>query len=305
MKRTKRTGFTLIELLVVIAIISTLIGMLLPAVQKAREAANRIRCANHLHNLGLAMHNYELNLGTLPPTRIGSVLPNGQLDVGYATWAVLILPYMEQDNLFRQWNLGLSYYQQSTTARQTAVPSYFCPSRRTASSYPTTSLSGDNPSTPSLGSSAKNFPGAMGDYVVNIGTTLSDYTPAKGNAPDGVFQMGGSGTSGLRFADITDGLSNTLMIGEKQVPQGKMGNGGWDCSIYNGDYFQCSSRAAGPAYPLTTNPQDTGIKFGSMHMQVVVFCFADGHVTNIPELINSTTLKLLSGRNDGQVIPAY
>src|SRR5881275_1096338 len=100
---SKRRAFTLIELLVVIAIISTLIGLLLPAVQKAREAAARMSCSNNLKQLGLAMHNYEGGLGRLPPSRVR---------VGGATWAVVILPQTEQDNLYRQWDLSRSYYQQ-------------------------------------------------------------------------------------------------------------------------------------------------------------------------------------------------
>src|SRR5207253_6161530 len=91
-----RRGFTLIELLVVIAIISTLIGMLLPAVQKAREAASRISCANNLKQIGLALHNYESTFERLPPSRTS---------IGSATWAVFIMPFIEQDNLYNQWNL--------------------------------------------------------------------------------------------------------------------------------------------------------------------------------------------------------
>src|SRR5947209_3341384 len=115
-----RRGFTLIELLVVISIISILIGLMLPAVQKAREAAARINCANNLHQIALAMHHYHLDFETLPATY-----------KGYGpTWAVLILPYMEQDNLYRQWNSTPLYYFQSDVARLTPVKSYFCPSRR-------------------------------------------------------------------------------------------------------------------------------------------------------------------------------
>src|SRR6476469_4277722 len=121
--RPPRPAFTLLELLVVIAIISVLIGMLLPAVQKAREAAARISCANNLKQIGLAMHNRHDTEGSLPPTRLG---------YGRATWAVLLMPYLEQDNLFNLWNLGNTYFVQNNVARQTGVKGYFCPSRRQA-----------------------------------------------------------------------------------------------------------------------------------------------------------------------------
>ena len=84
-----------------------------------------------------------------------------------------------------------------------------------------------------------------------------------------------------------------------------LGVGWWDCSIYNGDYHQCSTRAASRAYPLTTNPNDTGWKFGSRHTGVVLFCFADGGVRTLPEVINPAILELLGTRNDGLVIPDY
>ena len=114
----------------------------------------------------------------------------------------------------------------------------------------------------------------------------------------GAFQL----ETPYRLLDFTDGTSNTLLAGEKHIPQGKHGYGWWDCSINTGDYYQCSTRAAGRLYPLTTNPKDTGWKFGSMHMQVVNFCFADGRVQAVRETINPYTLELLSMRNDGEVI---
>lgn len=158
---SRQRGFTLIELLVVIAIIAILAGLLMPAVQKAREAANRISCANNLRQIGLALHHYELDHRQLPPPRI--------CNQG-ATWAVLILPYMEQDNLHRQWQLYATYYQQNNVARLTAVKSYFCPSRRTASAGgPQSSVFGDVDSAgPANG---LHIPGALSDYVVSIGTT--------------------------------------------------------------------------------------------------------------------------------------
>jgi len=118
---------------------------------------------------------------------------------------------------------------------------------------------------------------------------------------NGPFQFG----TGLAFATFTDGLSNTLLIGEKHVPQGMQGVGWWDCSIYNGDYFQCSTRPAGRLFPLTTDPKDLGWKFGSRHTHVVQFCFADGHVQALPESINPYPLELLDRRSDGQAIPDY
>jgi prepilin-type N-terminal cleavage/methylation domain-containing protein/prepilin-type processing-associated H-X9-DG protein len=283
-----RTGFTLIELLVVIAIISVLIGMLLPAVQKAREAAARMSCSNNLKQIGLAFHNYEGNLGRLPPSR---------KDVGAATWAVLILPQLEQDNLYRQWDLSQSYYAQNTVARTTPVRTYFCPSRRTATDAGT-SLSGDVPST--MTASAP-YPGALADYAVVIDRSGFDYPTESGDGAGGAFRLG----TGIRLLDFTDGLSNTLLVGEKHVPLNKNGVGWWDCSTYNGDYHPCSTRTGSRRYPLTTNPNDTGWKFGSRHMQVVQFCFADGHVQALPDSIDPSVLELLNQRNDGQVIPGY
>jgi prepilin-type N-terminal cleavage/methylation domain-containing protein len=155
-----RRAFTLIELLVVIAIISVLMGLLLPAVQKAREAASRAQCANHLKQIGLALHHYENVHGKLPPSRLGGA--NDAL----ATWAVLILPFVEQENLYRQWNVAGTYYQQNAPARTTPVKIYFCPSRRTSSGGVALSGSGDVPSW--LPPPATHFPGAVADYAAVI-----------------------------------------------------------------------------------------------------------------------------------------
>jgi len=154
----RRRGFTLVELLVVISVISILIGLLLPALQQARAAAYRTDCGNNLHQIGMAMHNYQLNYGVLPPARIS--------DQG-ATWSVLILPFMEQDNLFQQWDETKTYYQQSDTARKIQVKSYFCMARRSSQTPPGESIAGDVPSNGPA--NAPNVPGALADYAVCIG----------------------------------------------------------------------------------------------------------------------------------------
>ena len=180
--RSRRRGFTLVELLVCIAVIGILVGLLLPAVQHVREAANRTSCFNNLKQIGLAMHNYhDVNFHLPAFTRD---------DYTAATWAVVILPYMEQDNLYQQWDLSRSYYQQSDMARLTPVPNYYCPTRRTPHTAPTASQPdlagyGDWPSpllaavnwplplppVPPIGGPGDyNVPGALGDYAASVGS---------------------------------------------------------------------------------------------------------------------------------------
>lgn len=292
-------GFTLIELLVVIAILAILMALLLPAVQKVREAASRASCQNNLHQLGLAFQMYHNNYDKLPPTRLGDL---------HATWAVLILPYIEQGNLFAQWNLIQTYYDQSDVARLTQVPTYFCTSRRSVFSPPGRSVSGDQ--NDDIGPVLGPFvPGALGDYAVCTGTDNCDGTDCDGHVYNGAFRASmnqyGQMLGFIRFSDVTDGLSNTFFAGDKHVLMDCFGCGVLDCSLYNGDYWMCSSRSAGPNYPIAQTPRDPVIGFGGYHIGVCQFLFGDGSARALANGTDPNTLALLANISDGQMIPNY
>ena len=133
MKQKMRFGFTLVELLVVIAIIGILIGLLLPAVQSVREAARRTQCMNNLRQVGLATISFHDSQGAFPPARTATsnqVLPLFAKN-GPASWVVRILPFIEQNNLYKQWDLTDLYENQPEVAIATPVSTMLCPSRHT------------------------------------------------------------------------------------------------------------------------------------------------------------------------------
>ncbi|MBM4070471.1 MAG: DUF1559 domain-containing protein [Planctomycetes bacterium] len=112
-------------------------------------------------------------------------------------------------------------------------------------------------------------------------------------------------TQGIKLVRIKDGLSNTLLVGEKHVPPDQFGIGGWDCSMYNGDMVVCASRSGGQAYPLAQSINDPGWKFGSYHAHICHFAMADGSVRPFSTTIDPAVLHLLSNMADGQVIPGF
>jgi hypothetical protein len=146
----------------------------------------------------------------------------------------------------------------------------------------------------------------VGDYAVNIGTTGLDVPYQLGKDgpwiyPNGAFEA----EHGLRYQDFTDGLSNTLMVGEKHVPAGLAGQSPWDCGIYDGHNWLCNMRGAGPLMPLASSAQDTEWKFGSAHTGICQFVFADGSVKSLANSIDPVVLGRLAQRNDGLGIPEY
>ena len=302
-----RRGFTLVELLVVIAIIGILIALLLPAVQAAREAARRTQCQNNLKQLALAVHNFHDTYKWYPHSRRDT----------RETWAVMVMPYIEQGTFTDLWDFttAKNYYTQLDSVRLKSFDAFICPTRRRP---PQHSTAGDvhqsNPSGP-------HVPGACADYAGSIGTpsnfggtpagTLGDYGPnhssVKANPAqesNGIFRLcldSNAYTPKFRLAsiDVLDGLSNTIMLGEKHIPNERYGVAP-DNSIYNGDHGSAFKKA-GTGAPLAKGPKGSG-QFGSYHPGLCQFALCDGSVRGISVAIDLKNLDRLASRKDGEVI---
>jgi prepilin-type N-terminal cleavage/methylation domain-containing protein/prepilin-type processing-associated H-X9-DG protein len=324
-------GFTLIELLVVIAIIAVLIALLLPAVQSAREAARRAQCVNNLKQIGLAMHNYQSTMGSLPP---------GCKQSAYGTWVVFILPFLEGNSAYNAWNFGgragygLTDFQYkgpvNTTVTLTRINAYSCPS--------------DTPSTTSVNNSYLNVPAGMAlplyNYACNFGNVSFFQTTTNGvpflGAPFGdLFPPSDNGTtqgpSGVfDFRDILDGTSNTMLVAE--VVQGQASGS----STASGDIRGLTVWSVGAAfealippnsnlpgdvlyqsglcqYPYLNNPPCTfpttgalPLVFGarSRHPGGVNSVFGDGSVKFIKNSTNFSVWQAISTTKGGEIVGA-
>jgi prepilin-type N-terminal cleavage/methylation domain-containing protein/prepilin-type processing-associated H-X9-DG protein len=318
MLRRRQNGFTLIELLVVIAIIAVLIALLLPAVQQAREAARRTQCKNNLKQLGLAMHNYIDAHLALPDCSYYNKSPNIHFADGSSglsrsawSWTVMMLPYLDQANLYNAMNINSSQMEDiaNNTATypllQTPLAVFLCP----------TDVGPDlNTNRPFWGPAIGGTGGSPMNVAVSpLNVAKSNYVGCGGfqTDGDGIFETGDNLETTLSM--ITDGTSNTFLIGERsslpwpRQPTGTQGpwaglwcgselrtgannkntgDTGNGCLLAVTQYQMNSGLPSAPPSDTingTANPQSA---FGSAHSGGAHFLFADGTVRFLSENIN-------------------
>jgi prepilin-type N-terminal cleavage/methylation domain-containing protein/prepilin-type processing-associated H-X9-DG protein len=320
----RRLAFTLIELLVVIAIIAILIGLLLPAVQKVRESASRTQCSNNLHQIGVALHSYHDNNHTLPSAHIEQYDPVTKQLQYYSSWGIMLLPYIEQDNLFRQYNNSVPNTSPlNQGVRTTYVSVYTCPDDLNQNQVLAPETIAPN------GTSQTNPPQLFmtGSYRVmtGLGDTKTVWTFAGYDTeiqtalkahPNGRGAFHGDGASGLspeRLTTVKDGLSNTLFVGERVTITHPTRGTFWADSfnLYNAsaawpysvtliaDYDDCRLH-----YGINENYCKYG--WGSTHTNGAInFLYGDGSVHPIQRTIAINIFMALSTIDGGEVIPEY
>jgi prepilin-type N-terminal cleavage/methylation domain-containing protein/prepilin-type processing-associated H-X9-DG protein len=300
-----RPGFTLIELLVVIGIIAVLIGLLVPAVQKVREAGNRISCRNNLKQIALAVHNFHNARGCFPRNGSRHVQGSGTCctDTSWS-WLARLLPYLEQDNLYRQGGIDTASMKNNPVIAET-IPTFFCPSDNALAQSPDT--------TRADAQVWDNAPAGLSNYKGVSGSNWcwGDYPYVGTNGNCDCFYQNGTGKGDgiffrtdilfkLTMTQITDGTSNTFMIGEDIPALSPWCN--WHyanhavgtCAIppninLDGRY----------GLPPTWNWPNT-YSFRSRHPGGLQFAFADGSVHFVRESIDLATYRALSTIQGGE-----
>ena len=323
--RRPARGFTLVELLVVIAIIGTLVGLLLPAVQAAREASRRVKCSNQLKQLGLAVQNHHDSRQFLPTGGWwwgAWSFNNGMPATGvkqYAGWGYQILPYLENEALWLgngakdvDGNGSIADWERFYMARGTPVAQYLCPSRRSASDG--VKFSGEWYGAPFPGGRA---PYAQTDYAGNSLDTGDNWLGGEGapwhNEGDGpIFRVDGDQQNlDLRkvatFASILDGTTNVILLAEKALDSDncKASMCGDDNEGYTAGWDHDTMRHTG--FVPQTDGDRSGTwhgdgRFGAAHPTVVNVVLCDGSVRGITYNINETIWRRMGHRDDGKMV---
>jgi len=289
-KKTEHAGFTLIELLVVIAIIGILVGLLLPAVQAAREAARRTQCMSNQRQIALALMNYE---------SANKRLPSGWTDFRQTklpgwSWAHAILPYMESRNLYSQID---SMFPIDAPANQSflmsVVPTFICPSDGGDNTFEIGMETDEQEHDEHIGHNVdegpKLFRVARTNYPAVFGTIEIDYSPYSSN---GTF----FGNSNIRFKDIIDGLSNTMIIGERSS---RLGGSVWHGWIPNA--ADAGARFLGVADHAPNSKIGHFEDFSSRHAAGIHIVLADGSTRLLSDTIDIEVFQALVTRAGGEI----
>jgi prepilin-type N-terminal cleavage/methylation domain-containing protein/prepilin-type processing-associated H-X9-DG protein len=307
--RKKQWGFTLIELLVVIAIIAVLIGLLLPAVQKVREAAARLKCKNNLKQIGLALHNHHDRVGYFPPGYTSNATNTDGTGPGWG-WAAHLLPDLEQENLYRLINFTQPIIASGNHAvvRQAAVPFLRCPSDPRQDPIPLSEFT--NPAGLTTPLARSNYVACYGNtpFLGESAAVMTTHLSIDGISGKGMFYR----NSRTRIADVTDGLSNTLAIGEKNAKNtmatwvGVIPGATWrsanDVANYGGIPTNiAAAKVLGHACRQHPPSADAGVAedFSSPHINGVNVLFADGSVHAIRQSINMRVYPFTATIADG------
>ena len=301
-----RRGFTLIELLVVIAIIAVLIALLLPAVQAAREAARRAQCINNLKQIGLALHNYHDVVGAFPPGFISRPGPDGDNTGPGWGWAAMVLPPIEQATVFNSINFNLAIeVPANQTARLTKINTFICPSD--TSFKPQFTVVDDSTSNSTLGNPICDV--ASSDYVGCFGKGDVSDIPGR-DFGEGLFFRNRS----VRIAEVTDGMSQTLAVGEKSQ---NLARATWTGAITHAAVPITELQAenglspeGGDALVVSHTGELNGPnskpahadQFWARHPGGANFTFADGSVRFIKEKRPLAIFQALATRQGGEVL---